>query len=404
MHTLLETVLSTTLWGLWSYLLVISLYIALVTFGAWCLVLKERVHRSKTTSRPTIAILVPAHNEELGIATTVQQLLGAEYPRESFRVIVIADNCTDRTAEVARAAGADVIERTDLVKRGKGQALDWVLKEHEQLLSRFDLVAFVDADMYVDPKFLAALAEKFADPQIQVVQGRYTIANPGASWLTALGFVSFAYVNHVRPAGRTFWGGTAELKGSGMCFRRELICETGWPSGSIAEDVDFGKELLFRDICVHYAPRAIVTSDIPTRLRQVEVQQSRWEGGKLDVERKFFGRTLRALMRRPSIAMLDALLDLCVPPLSVVVLLSVLGFALAFLVDAPSPWLFLIPLAAFALSVVTGLVQLRPPFKTYVYLACAPAFILWKLTLLARLMRRPGQAEWRRTPRDAEQK
>jgi len=400
MSSWLAHLIAGLLWALAAYLLLISGYMAALCAGSWLLRSKGRGLPHGRV--PSIAILVPAHNEEAGIATTVRDLLRSEYPAASREIFVIADNCSDRTAAAAAQAGASVIERFDTTNRGKGQALDWVLRSHAHTLERFDLVAFVDADMFVDPQFLAASAWAFAEPSVSVVQGRYTVSNPSSSWLSALGFMSFAYVNHVRPAGRTLFGGTAELKGSGMVFRRQLICETGWPAGSIAEDVDFGKELLFRGVRVVYAPSAIVTSDIPTSLRQVTVQQSRWEGGKLHVIRKFMGRTFRALVQAPSIALADALIDLIVPPLSAIILLALLGFGLALFLPAPPAWLFLVPLLVFGITVMSGLIQLRAPFRTYLYIACAPAFVIWKLVLLAKLATKPTETEWKRTPRDAE--
>jgi 1,2-diacylglycerol 3-beta-glucosyltransferase len=399
MPPLVDLGIAAALWVLLGSLGLLSLYIVFITLGAWCL----RAPVDKPRSSLRVAILVPAHNEEHGIGTTIRDLLAADYARSGLEIFVIADNCSDGTAAAARAAGASVLERFDTTSRGKGQALDWALKKLDPQLHQFDLVAFVDADMYVDRRFLAAMASAFEDARVQVVQGRYTISNPSASWLTALGFMSFAYVNHVRPAGRAFWGGTAELKGSGMVFRRELICSTGWPAGSIAEDVDFGKELLLRGIAVQYHPHAIVTSDIPSKLKQVAVQQSRWEGGKFHVFRKFSGPTARQFLKTPKWALADALFDLCVPPLALICFFAVVGFAAAWFVDGPPAWAFLLPLAAFGCAVSTGLAQLRPPAKTYLYVAFAPFFLAWKLIMLARIALKPAETEWKRTPRDAEQ-
>jgi 1,2-diacylglycerol 3-beta-glucosyltransferase len=402
MSAFLAIVVTIVLWANAAYLCTISLYMLVICVGAWGLRLRSPSEHRGACHR--FAILVPAHNEEAGIQTTIRDLLASEYPNTAFTIFVIADNCSDGTADVAARAGATVLVRDDHFARGKGQALDWALQTLASELAEFDLVAFVDADMYVDPDFLSTMSRQFANDLVQVAQARYTVSNPAASWLTALGFVSFAYVNHVRPAGRNFWGGTAELKGSGMVFRRALISNTGWPAGSIAEDVDFGKDLLLRGITVIYTPDAIVTSDIPSGLKQVAVQQSRWEGGKLHVFRKFFGQTLSAFGRTPTIALADAVLDLFVPPLSIIAVLSILGFALASFIGNPSPWLFVVPIGIFAVAVLTGLVQLRPPLRTYLYLAAAPAFLVWKLFLLATIALRPPETEWKRTPRGAKEK
>lgn len=392
------TIAEALLWIAGGYLAVISIYMLLIAIGAWF----YRPPRATVQLQPRIAVLVPAHNEAAGIGTTILDMMAVEYPADKVTVFIIADNCTDETAAVAREAGATVAERFDDANRGKGHALDWFLSVHKDALAEYDLIAFIDADMFVDKGFLQGLAEAFAHDKVEAVQGRYTVSNPEASWRSALGYMSFAYVNHVRPAGRSFWGGTAELKGSGMAFRRDLILETGWPAHSITEDIDFGKDLLFRGILVHYAPHAIVTSDMATTASQAAVQQSRWEGGNLYVFRRFFGQTVGAFLRRPRIALLDAALDLCVPPLSIVVLMTVTGLAVAPFLPGVPVAVFGAPVAAFGAAVLTGLIQLRAPAKVWLYIAAAPVFVLWKLALLFRVAAGPAETEWKRTPRDAE--
>jgi 1,2-diacylglycerol 3-beta-glucosyltransferase len=397
---LIQAICITALVLLAGYLSIVSAYMLALTFGAAMFVRRARTQ----DSLPRIAVLVPAHNEAAGITTTVRDLLDSRYPRRAFEVIVIADNCTDETASRARSAGAIVLERYDDSRRGKGQALDWATRERAKDLLEYDIVAFVDADMYVDPDFLSSVAGHFADPETQAVQGRYVIANPEASWLTSLGFMSFAVVNHVRPAGRTFLGGTAGLKGSGMAFRRDLICRTGWPAGSIAEDVEFGMQLLFEGVRVKYAPDAIVRSDLPIALESARVQQARWEGGNVTVRGKYLWQTLRAFLRSPRLATADALLDLLVPPLTIVVALSVTGASLAYVLAGPPAWLFAIPLLTIAAATALGMAQLKPPPRTYLHILLAPAFLAWKLALLTQIAVRPRETQWRRTPRATEKK
>lgn len=382
--------------GLLAYLSTISAYMALIVFGSWA----YRPSPAKPSRRFRFAIIIPAHNEEAGIGDTVNQLLQLDYPRSDFRVFVVADNCSDRTAAVAAECGAAVRERHDTVNRGKGQALDWLLRQHRDELAAYDLVAFIDADMQVDRNFLCAMATSFSNDSRDVVQARYTVSPDVSSWREAVGFASFACINHVRPAGRCFWGGTADLKGSGMVFRRELILKTGWPMHSIAEDVEFGKDLLMKGKLVHYEPRAVVTSHIPSTFEQIAVQQARWEGGKAFVFRRFIGPILRSLSRRPSLALLDALLDLLVPPLTVMLMLAVIGAGASAAFDQ-LPWLsFLLPIAIFGIAVLTGLVQLGAPRRVWVMLAMAPVFVVWKLILLAKVTFGSTETQWRRTPRD----
>lgn len=386
-------------WVLALPVAIVSLYMLFIVAGAWL----YRPRAKAATELPIMAVVVPAHDEEGGIGATIAQLLAADYPRERLRLFVIADNCTDRTAEVARAAGAQVLVRTDTANRGKGQALDWMLRQQRALFDGAGLVAFIDADMQVDRDFFTAMAAAFADPRLLVAQGRYVISNPGRSVLAATGFVSFCYVNHVRPAGRCFWGGTADLKGSGMVFRAAFLLPRGWAAHSIAEDIQLGKELMLEGIRVAYVPGASVASDIPATLAQVRVQQSRWEGGKHEVHASIAPRAWQAFWRQPSRLLLDGLFDLFVPQLSVVVLVNVAGMLLAWYAGSASLWVFAASIVIFATAVASGLLQNRAPPGLWWRLLAAPGFVAWKLGLLMRLALKPSAKGWQRTPRDPRQ-
>ena len=381
------------------YVALFSAYMACIVVGAWLSRLAAR-GTPVAAGQPAVVVLVPAHNEEQGIASTVAQILQADYASGQIRVVVIADNCTDGTATVARQAGAQVVERTDLVNRGKGQALGWALREHRVLFAGSGLLAIIDADMNVEAGFFAAMAQLFRLESIQVAQGRYVISNPARGVLSAIGFASYCYVNHVRPAGRCFWGGTADLKGSGMMFRTDFLLARGWTAHSIAEDIQLGKELMLEGVPVAFAQDAIVSSDIPATLAQVQVQQARWEGGKHHVIASVIPRALAALWRRPSLLLLDGMLDMLVPSLAVVALLDVCGLALGWWAIPATMPVFAGSLAVFAAAVLTGLLLNRAPAGVYLRLVSAPVFLLWKLLLLARLAIRPPETTWNRTPRD----
>lgn len=382
-----------------AYAVLISIYILAVTLGAWL----YRPARGRSTRTTRFAVVVPAHNEGEGILATLGDLKRCDYPAERHTTFVIADNCTDDTASIARAAGATVMERHDLSLRGKGPALDWFLKSQAQTLQAYDVIVFIDADMFVDSRFLAELDAVFAAPEVQVAQGRYTVANPRDSFFSAFTFLSFAWVNHLRPAGRCWLGGSAGLKGSGMAFRSELILRTGWPAASIAEDLEFGKELVLRGTRIHYASDAIVTSNVGGRLRQVTTQQSRWEGGKARVTWQYFPPLLKRLRAGFSALVLDELLDSLIPPLSLVIALILIGSMAGWLAGST---LLILPFAFMALvfgaSVLSALWQLRAPMRVLLLLAAAPVFVLFKLALLAKLAVSRHASDWKRTPRDAE--
>ncbi|MEE4384559.1 MAG: glycosyltransferase family 2 protein [Pseudomonadales bacterium] len=378
------------------FLTVLGLYMLVLTVGAWRY--RPRFPEGEGGELPRIGVLVPAHDEGAGIVGTVRDLLASDYPRDRFEVFVLADNCSDDTADHARRAGATVVERRVPELRGKAHALDWCLRERRETLGRFDLLSFVDADMHVDRGYLRASAAAFRDPATTVVQARYTMDNADDSFYAAMGFMSYAYVNHVRPAGRCHWGGSADLGGSGMTFRAPFILERGWASRSLAEDLHFGKLLHLEGVRIVYVPAAIVTSRIPPHREQVAVQQSRWEAGRNHTLGAVLRSTLRALVARPCWSHLDALLDLLTPSLSVVAALVGASFLLA-LVGFGSPLPVGIAVAGFGAAVLTGLIQLRAPARLYGRIAFAPLFVIWKLTLLVRIRLLGGPDSWDRTPR-----
>jgi cellulose synthase/poly-beta-1,6-N-acetylglucosamine synthase-like glycosyltransferase len=385
-----------------AYLTIISGYLLLLTLGAWCYRPKVNYAALESGEALRFALVIPAHNESGQIETILHDAKALDYPAGAFTTIVIADNCTDDTADRARLSGATVLERHDLENRGKGQALDWMLRQHQELLRKFEGLAIVDADMEMDAGFLRELAASLAaSPAIQVAQALNAVSDPAANWRSAIGYMAFNVINHVRPAGRCFLGGTGELKGSGMAFRTALLLEYGWPAHSLTEDVEFSKQLLLDGVLVTYNPRAKVESAIPTTRAQADIQQARWEGGKLYLLRKYLPIFARKALPGQW-RFIDALLDLLVPPQSILTTLLVVCLLLSLAAHPAMSLLLAVDLAAVAFCIASGLILRRAPFKVWLYLAAIPVFLAWKLPLLARVLIRRRPTAWQRTPRDEE--
>lgn len=380
------------------YLVGVCGYLALLTLGA-------TVYRPKTcpdTPPLRFALLIPAHNEEAHIQRILADARALDYPAAQFDVFVIADNCGDATAERAAAAGAIVLERSDPNHPGKGQALDWALRSERARFAAYDAIAIVDADMDIEPGFLRELSATLSEEGVEVAQALNTVANPTSSWRAAIGYASFTLINYVRPAGRCMLGGTAELKGSGMAFRSGLLLERGWPAHSLTEDVEFSKQLLLDGILVRFNPRAKVTSAIAGDSRQAEVQQQRWEGGRFLVFKKYFWILVRAALERPSLARFDAVMDVLVAPVTLLVVLLAPSLGASILVSPVWTAILAACAAALVFSVCAGLLLVRAPFKVWLYLITAPVFVFWKIPVLLRLGSRRGPKRWQRTPRDEE--
>lgn len=365
---------------------------------------------------PSLAVIVPAHDEELVLAGTLASLLAQDYPREHVEIVVVADNCSDRTAALARAQGVTVLERTEPTERGKGYALNFAVAHLLARPTPPDGLVIVDADTNAAPDLLTRMGTRLAscrDPRgFGAWQGRYGVLNTGDGWRAALMAGAFDLVNHVKPLGREALGLSAGLKGNGMAFTRALAAELPWPGGSLTEDLDYGLELARRfDLRVVYVPEARVRAQMPANADQAASQRARWEGGRAGLIRDRALPLLEEGLRRRSRLLLDAAWDLLTPPLAelgafvVAALLLVLLGAAFHLLPHPAIWLALALFCALGLPVyiLGGLRLSGAPQEAYTALLRAPFYAVWKFALLlSRLGRRrrgPNAEEWVRTAR-----
>ena len=221
------------------------------------------------------------------LAHTLESLAAQDFPAERREVVVIADNCSDATAALARAHGAVVMERVNQDERGKGYALQWAL---EQLLARprpADAFVIVDADTCAAPDFLEKMAARLAAQTdargFCALQGRYGVLNAGDGWRAALMAAAFDLFNHVKPLGRDRLGLGVGLKGNGMAFTRALLQAAPWRGDSVTEDIDYALDLVRRHgVRVGYAPEAVVRAQMPTTAGQAATQRARWRAGATD--------------------------------------------------------------------------------------------------------------------------
>ena len=376
----------------------ISLYLTALTVAAF--LFKKRTDEHALPLK--LAVVIPAHNEALQIRATIEAVTRSGYPENCYQVIVIADNCEDETASVAEDAGAQALVRSDAIRRGKGQALDWFLRERHGAYESCDGIVIIDADTLVDVNFLREVSASLSRQEVHVVQGYYGVSNATENWRTALMSAALAVFHHVRPAGRNRLGGSAGLKGNGMAFRTSVLEKYGWPAYSIVEDLEFGARMLLDGICVHYNPDAIIWAEMAVTRKQAETQRRRWEGGRYEIFGKYAPALLQMWIRQRRFCYFDGFMDLLIPPLSAFVLvLCILLFT--------ALWLFpsmALPLG-FALMgigfyVVSGLVLRKAPLAVWLYLIAAPFFIVWKIPLYLKILKGGTGGEWVRTKRKSE--
>jgi cellulose synthase/poly-beta-1,6-N-acetylglucosamine synthase-like glycosyltransferase len=353
--------------------------------------------------RTRFVVLVPAHNEEVLIAQTATSILGTRYPRESVDLIVIADNCSDRTAQIARECGATCFERTDLERRGKPYALDWAIRQLD--FARYDALVIIDADTRIHADFFHAM-----DGHLQrghrVLQGYFGVMNPDQNWLTRLSLMPGALKFKLHFPGKELLGLSCPLAGNGMCFDIDIIRRYGWNAFSITENWEYWVQLTLEGIVVDSAPDAVIYSQVAKSLDQGGSQRMRWMKGRIltlvQYGRRLFTRALTAPDRRS----FDALLELMRPSHanlafgSIVYLLAAL--ALWRVTGQHVVWLWLAGgfIAAQLLYFFVAFIIDRPPLKTWLALLMVPWYLVWKLIISARGLLTLRDRAWVRTRRN----
>ena len=356
--------------------------------------------RPAPATRPACAVLVPAHDEELGVGDVVRAALAQTRPGD--RLVVVADNCTDGTADAARAAGAEVLVRTDPERRGKGFALDFGLKH--LAADPPPVVAVLDADCRGEP---GALDRIVADAAAfgTAVQGIYLIGTGREGDLKRrLSAWAVAFKNQVRPLGLSRLGSPCLLTGTGMAFPWSAVAEAHLGTGNIVEDMKLGVDLAAAGFPPRLCADAVFRGDAAPDKRSALKQRTRWEQGHVRTLLTQVPRLALTGISRLRPGLLGLALELGVPPLSLLVVLWA-GVLTGCLVwwqwgggsAVPAGILTVVP-AATALTMLTAWVRFGRNIVTGVELLSAPVYVLWKVPIYLKLLVAPERA-WVRTER-----
>jgi len=354
---------------------------------------------------PRLAVLVPAHDEEALIGRCLASLSEQTYPRRLYRVVVIADNCSDRTSQLASGAGAEVMERRDARALGKGYALRWAM---DRLLAEEhppDGVVVVDADSIAERDMLASLAAALATGA-EAAQAEYLVLTSDASIPSRLVAAAFLLFHRVRLGGRAALGLPASLVGNGMLFSRRLLETVPWDAFTGVEDLEYTLNLRMAGFRPRFVSSARLMGPVPHGYSGMRGQRLRWEGGRWDVVRRRLGPLLELGLRRDP-GVLDAAIDLAVPPLGILTMVALAGSAVtaaAVGVRLASPWsLFdwLLTDAALAGFVLLGLWSAGAPAAVWLALIASPRFLLWKVLTYARIAAGVDPRRWERSERPA---
>lgn len=396
--------------GLLLEVVLVVLAVPVVSWGAYLgflalLSVPPRAPVAPSPAQLKFDFVVPAHNEAMGIAQTVTSLSAVDYPKDLFRVVVVADNCSDDTAARARAAGAVVLERQNAELRGKGYALahafEFVLGEGQA-----DAVVVVDADTIVSPNLLSAFAARLSAGNV-AVQAHYGVQNPHASWRTRLMRIALSMFHQVRSIGRERLGVSAGLRGNGMCFRTSLLREVPHDAYSLVEDLEYGIKLGRRGFRVAYAWDADVLGEMVSGEAASRSQRKRWEDGRAQMLKLAGWPLLRDALAQKSGLLFDLSMDVLVPPLSRVVGLAAIGVVASSLLvaftghGALAASLFGLALSGVGLYVFAGWLHSGTGARGLFDLAFAPAYVAWKVALSLQGSKQKSN-EWVRTTREGE--
>ncbi len=292
--------------------IVLAVQIGLFLVGLYQLILSfwgYRLRKRKTAHAPqkTFAVLVAAHNEEKVVGALIDNLKVMDYPREMFDIFVICDNCTDRTADVAREHGVYAMERHNPHLRGKGFAIEWMLKELWAMPKSYDAIVMFDADNLVSPQYLREMNNDLMNGS-RVIQAYLDTKNPVDSWITAAYGVTYWFCNRLWQMPRRALGMANFLGGTGMCFESKLLKEMGWGATSLVEDLEFTMRCVQRGVYPTFNYDAKVYDEKPITFQASARQRLRWMQGHFDVARRYFFPLLWAGLKERKLAKIDTAL------------------------------------------------------------------------------------------------
>jgi cellulose synthase/poly-beta-1,6-N-acetylglucosamine synthase-like glycosyltransferase len=356
--------------------------------------------RKRVPADPSIplqlAIIIPAHNEQLLIGTTIESLrasLAASREPSSTRILAIAHNCSDRTSEHAADAGAEVLELNDPQAQGKGFALRYGF---DQAFSEgADAVLVIDADSTVSANLIDQVRGALA-AGAEAVQCRYEMARSVESAKAKLSALALRAFNLIRPAGRSRLGFSAGILGNGFAVSKPVFLKTPYEALSLVEDLEYHIHLVIRGTRVMFLEEAQVFSELPVSNAGNETQRSRWEGGRLQVARRWLG-PLAKRVACGQFRLTEPLFDLAGIPLAYAAALLLVALFL------PLPWLRIYAAAAMSITGVHVLAAAAAGesfWDDLRVLGAVPVYMFWKLRLVPKLLRgSTSTAAWIRTER-----
>ena len=274
-------------------------------------------------------LIIPAHNEEAVVGNLVESLKKLDYPKDLYDIYVIADNCTDATAKVAKEMDAIVYERFDEKHKTKGYALQWFLQQKIEEDAPYDAFCIFDADNIVDDQFLKVMNRKLCQGE-DVVQGYKDIKNPSDTWVSA-GYAIFYWTMHrFYHLARYNIGLSPLMNGTGFMVKFDVIKPEGWNTKTLTEDIEFSLKRIIKGKKLGWAKDAIVYDEQPVGFKQSWIQRERWTVGHMQCLREYTKPLAEAVAEHKTVMNFDGLLYLLgtAPMLVLTLLLVILNVVL----------------------------------------------------------------------------
>ncbi len=328
--------------------------------------------------------IIPAHNEESVVRNLIESLKNQNYPKELFDIYVIADNCTDKTAEIARDAGAIVYVRDNQEGRTKGHALQWFLAKKIEEKADYDAFCVFDADNIVDKNFIKNMNKKLCQGE-EVVQGYRDIKNPTDSWIASGYAIFYWMMNRFYHLARYNLGLSPLINGTGFMVKFDVIKPNGWNTYTLTEDIEFSLQRIIAGKKLGWATDAIVYDEQPVGFKQSWSQRSRWTVGHIQCMGRYTKELAIAAKENKTLVSLDGLLYIIGSiPMFIVTLVLLLVNAFIYMANGMTEMaliknylLYIIP--TFILPIIIGAIimkldkrPIRPMIKG---LLCYPLFL-----------------------------
>ncbi len=288
---------------------IITVYWAYQIVVSFCSLIKLKDKKMLVNKNHKFMAIIPAHNEEMVIKNLVDSLTEQDYPKDLYDIYVIADNCTDRTAEIAKDAGAIVLKRFDEQNKTKGHALNWFIKQKIEENADYDALCVFDADNIVDKNFLKNMNKKLCQGE-EVVQGYRDIKNPTDSWISSGYAIFYWMMNKFYHLARYNLGLSPLLNGTGFMVKFDVLKPNGWQTVTLTEDIEFSLINIAQGRKLGWAVDAIVYDEQPTTFKASWSQRSRWTVGHLQCMKEYTGKLINGVKEHKTLMNFDGALYL----------------------------------------------------------------------------------------------